>query len=253
MGLVNGTFARAAEIQVAAKSSDSGQNPGSVSVSRSISASKPASADSKADARTLIALSSEEVEAALGKPTGKLQTADGALWLYADWRVQFDHRGRVLKVEKDQPIRLAKLDPQFVAAADAVAKGAADRAKADDGARIRAAAHQEDRIKIISNGGEEVDLASLLTPGKITIVDFYADWCGPCKRLSPHLEKLAKNDPDILLLKIDIVNWGTPVVRQFGIQSVPHVRVFNRTRTQMGEATYDVDLVMEQLKQAKGP
>src|SRR5438045_4665875 len=154
IGLPDGSFARAAEIEVAAKSPDPVQTRAGVSPSRSGSASKPASADSKADARSLTGRSTEEVEATLGKPTGKLQTADGALWLYADWRVQFDHSGRALKVEKDQPIRLAKLDPQFVAAGDAVAKGAADRAKADEAARIKAAAFQEDRIKIISKRGQ---------------------------------------------------------------------------------------------------
>jgi thioredoxin 1 len=90
-----------------------------------------------------------------------------------------------------------------------------------------------------------------MIPGKITIVDFYADWCGPCRRISPQLEQLAKTDPDVVLLKINIVNWNTPVTRQFGIESVPNVRVFSRIGSQLGEATSDVSLVKQRVEQAK--
>ena len=231
------------------------QNRSVASPDPTAAASKPSSTDSKRgtpDAQNLAGRSSQEVEAALGKPSGKLQNAQGALWLYADWRVQFDQNSRVLTVEKDQPMRLSKLDPQFVASSDAVAKGAYARAAADDAARAKAAELQKERIRIVSDGGQEVDLSSLMAPGKITIVDFYAEWCGPCRRISPQLEQMAKTDPDVTLLKIDIVNWNTPVIRQFGIQSVPNMRVFDRTGKQLGDATHDVRLMMQRVEQAKG-
>lgn len=193
-----------------------------------------------------------EVEAALGKPSGKLQTGQGATWLYPEWRVQFDQSGRVAKVEKDQPVRLARVDPQFLAAADAVAKAAAERSALDDAARIKASLPPVDDIRIVSNEGAEVDLPSLLADGKVTIVDFYADWCGPCRQMSPKLEQLAKEDPDVVLLKVNIVNWKTPVTAQFDINSIPNVRVFNRGKAQVGDPTHDVDVVVERVRQAKG-
>jgi thioredoxin 1 len=223
--------------------------------SASANASKPSGTISKQGtpgAQSLAGRSSNEVETALGKPNGKLQNAQGALWLYAECTVQFDHDGHVLKVEKDQPVRLSRLDPNFVARADAVDKGANQRAAAEDAARVNAGALRAEKIRIVSNGGQQVDLSSLLVPGKITIVDFYAEWCGPCRRISPKLEQLAKDDPDVALLKIDIVNWNTPVTRQFGIESVPNVRVFGRTGTQLGDATPDVNLVTKRVEQAKG-
>src|SRR5207244_2850290 len=174
------------------------------------------------------------------------------LWLYAEWRVQFDQKGQLLKAEKDQPVRLAKLDSRFAADAEAIAKAEAARAVANDAARAHLASLQVAKIGIVSNGGQEVDLPSLLAGGKITIVDFYAEWCGPCRHMSPQLEQLAKQNPDVVLLKIDIVNWNTPVTRQFGIRSIPDVRVFDRTKTQVGDATHDANLVVKLLKQANG-
>lgn len=223
--------------------------------SSSPTGSKPVGTDPKRgtrDPESLAGRSPDEVEAALGKPSGKLQNTQGALWLYAEWRVQFDRDNHVLKAEKDKPVRLSKLDPQFAASAEAVAKGASARAAAEDAARIKAAALRDAKIKVVSNGGEEVDLATLLAPGKVTIVDFYADWCGPCKRISPQLEHLAKTDPDVVLLKIDIGKWETPVTRQFSIQSIPNIRVFGRGGVQLGDSTSDVDLVKSRVEQAKG-
>ena len=49
-------------------------------------------------------------------------------------------------------------------------------------------------------------------PGKLVLFDFYADWCGPCRQISPHLERLAQSDPDVVLVKVDIVDWGPPAV-----------------------------------------
>lgn len=81
--------------------------------------------------------------------------------------------------------------------------------------------------RLISRG-EEVRLESHLVAGKFTLVDFYADWCGPCKQLEPALEQLLKEQGhQVALLKVDIVDWNTPVVRQHGIRFVPHLRLFS--------------------------
>jgi len=218
-------------------------------------ASNPSNSDSKPatlDVTSLTGRGVAEVEAALGKPQGKLQTAQGALWLYSQWKVQFDRKGLVLSVKEDKPVRLAQVDPRFIAAADAADKAAVERAAADAAEKAKAAANQTEDLRIISNGGQEVDLPSLLIEDKITIVDFYADWCGPCKKISPVLEQLAKDDPDVVLLKVDIVKWGTPVALQFDLHSIPSVRVFGRSKAQVGDPTHDVDVVTERVKQAKG-
>lgn len=53
------------------------------------------------------------------------------------------------------------------------------------------------------------------------IVDFYADWCGPCKALSPRLAKLAKEfDGKIVIYKVNI-DKEQQMARAFGISSIP--------------------------------
>src|SRR5438309_2529475 len=83
------------------------------------------------------------------------------------------------------------------------------------------------QVEVISHGAQ-VDIARHLALGNVTVVDFYADWCGPCKQLSPSLEQMARTDPEIALRKIDIVDWNTAVVKQYNIHSIPQVNVYNR-------------------------
>jgi thiol-disulfide isomerase/thioredoxin len=88
-------------------------------------------------------------------------------------------------------------------------------------------------VEVISHGAQ-VDITQHLSQGNVTIVDFYADWCGPCKMISPALERMAKNDPEVALRKIDIVNWGTAVVKQYNVTSIPQINVYDRTGKLVG-------------------
>jgi len=77
--------------------------------------------------------------------------------------------------------------------------------------------------------GEVVHLAEHMDGSRVVIVDFYADWCGPCRVFTPQLMAFAEKYPErVAILKIDIVNWGSPVARQFGIKSIPFVMVYSR-------------------------
>ena len=107
------------------------------------------------------------------------------------------------------------------------------------------------QVKVISHGAP-VDIAQHLALGNVTLVDFYADWCGPCKQLSPSLEQMAQTDPEIALRKIDIVDWKTAVVRQYNIHSIPQVNVYNRGGRLVGTVVgADVDKVRSYVAQAK--
>lgn len=76
--------------------------------------------------------------------------------------------------------------------------------------------------------GDEVTLTDHLVTGKYVIFDFYADWCGPCKRLDPHLKAMVKKYPNnVALKKIDIIRWQTPVAKQYRINSIPYLKLYD--------------------------
>lgn len=61
----------------------------------------------------------------------------------------------------------------------------------------------------------------------IVVVDFYADWCGPCKAVKPLIEKLAKEyDGRIMVVKVNIEKAPT-VSKEEAIRSIPTVMVFS--------------------------
>jgi thioredoxin 1 len=59
------------------------------------------------------------------------------------------------------------------------------------------------------------------TPG-ITLVDFWADWCGPCHRFAPVYERVSERHPDITFGKVD-TEAEQELAIQFGISSIPTI------------------------------
>ena len=105
--------------------------------------------------------------------------------------------------------------------------------------------------EVISHG-QQVDINQCLASGNVTVVEFYADWCGPCRLLSPSLEQMAQTGPEVVLRKIDIVRWGTQVTQQFHVHSVPQVNVYNRGGGLVGTVLgLDFDSVKRYVAQAK--
>lgn len=58
-----------------------------------------------------------------------------------------------------------------------------------------------------------------------TLVDFFADWCGPCKMLIPVLESLDNEYPDVDFIKVN-VDAESNLAREMGIMSIPAVYFF---------------------------
>jgi thioredoxin 1 len=105
--------------------------------------------------------------------------------------------------------------------------------------------------EVISHGAQ-VDINQHLALGNVTVLEFYADWCGPCRMLSPSLEQMAQTDSEVALRKIDIVRWGTPVTHQFDVNSIPQVNVYNRAGGLVGTVRgADFDSVKKYVAQAK--
>lgn len=70
------------------------------------------------------------------------------------------------------------------------------------------------------------DFDNIIKNSKVPVlVDFYADWCGPCKRLTPILESKQKEKNNFKLLKINVDNHGD-LAQKFDVQGIPHVLLF---------------------------
>jgi thioredoxin 1 len=71
--------------------------------------------------------------------------------------------------------------------------------------------------------GKFEELVSQDTP---VLVDFYADWCGPCQMMAPVLKEIAGEMGDkVKIIKID-VDKNQPVAQKFGVRGIPHFIIF---------------------------
>ena len=77
----------------------------------------------------------------------------------------------------------------------------------------------------------EIFEKEVLNGNGVALVDFYADWCGPCKMLAPIIEEIATEHSDILVGKVN-VDDNPELAVKYGVMSIPTVLVFKD-----GEAT----------------
>jgi thiol-disulfide isomerase/thioredoxin len=105
-------------------------------------------------------------------------------------------------------------------------------------------------IPVITHG-DDVRLENHLVPGKLVLFDFYADWCGPCRSLSPTIDRLADDNAGKLAVrKVDIVNWGSDVAKSYRIGSIPHLKLYGGDGTLLAEG--GAQGVLEELEKRLG-
>lgn len=75
-------------------------------------------------------------------------------------------------------------------------------------------------IKHLESGEKLEDVLG----SELTLVDFYADWCGPCKMLAPILEQL-----DLPIIKVN-VDVHDALAREYGIMSIPTLIFFKEKK-----------------------
>jgi len=56
----------------------------------------------------------------------------------------------------------------------------------------------------------------------LVLVDFYADWCGPCQMLMPVLEELASESTDVKISKVN-VDQAKALAAEFGVSTIPNL------------------------------
>ena len=76
-------------------------------------------------------------------------------------------------------------------------------------------------LKITNKNFEE----EVLNSDKPVIIDFYADWCGPCKMMSPIIDNIAEENSDIKVGKVNVDEAGELAIK-YNIMSIPTIIVF---------------------------
>ena len=64
------------------------------------------------------------------------------------------------------------------------------------------------------------NFAEVKNSDKTVLIDFYADWCGPCRMVSPIVDEIAAEHPEYLICKVNVDQEGE-LASQFGVVSIP--------------------------------
>mgnify|MGYP002635545489 FL=1 len=73
---------------------------------------------------------------------------------------------------------------------------------------------------------DETKFTDLVLKSDVTVlVDFYADWCGPCRKVAPLLEELARQTTGAKIVKVN-VDHSPRLAAHYGINSIPNLKVF---------------------------
>lgn len=71
----------------------------------------------------------------------------------------------------------------------------------------------------------EKDLEQYVKNYKYVLVDFYADWCGPCKKMAPIFQKIAEENPEVKLLKIN-ADFNQTLVKAKEVEEIPTLLIY---------------------------
>ncbi len=84
--------------------------------------------------------------------------------------------------------------------------------------------------------GVLIDPSEHLVPGKITVIDYWAEWCGPCVEVDRFLVSLARKTPKLAVRKVDLVDWSSPIAKSGEVTELPYVVVYAPDGRRLGAA-----------------
>jgi thiol-disulfide isomerase/thioredoxin len=86
---------------------------------------------------------------------------------------------------------------------------------------------------VVFEGVEQVDskrLEEIIKTGNLSILDVFADWCQPCKYVSPKFEELSKEFPRVQFMKVNLEDLDLHQQKVFSITALPTFLIFKEGR-----------------------
>lgn len=81
------------------------------------------------------------------------------------------------------------------------------------------------------------ELEDALAANKPVLVDFYAPWCGPCKRMAPYIEKLRKEYPNVVILKVN-TDEEAALANLYKVEELPTIISFKKGKVNLRSIGY---------------
>lgn len=86
----------------------------------------------------------------------------------------------------------------------------------------------------------------VIRDSECVVVDFWANWCGPCLAFAPTFEALSNKNPDVVFAKVDI-EQQQQLAEDFQIRSIPFLMIFRREFAVFAEPGVQTETSLQQL------